>query len=549
MEVSQADPLRLRPHGLSFDELKNLAEYLDRLLEDADASLAYYRDPTGGGFDHLVDPEKGPIKTSKASTATCVAYLRAAGKLGGDEWENRAALREALIDGDWKSAGLPKDNPFTTSFLLEAIHALGAFDDLDEARQNKVKEKIDRLNKRVIKAKGGVSIAPHPPTAFLTYKVVHALSQWKGLTENARERVEDWTWKHIYEESILIAAGSPGSQVFELGYAALTASQTALLDRMTPHQRRVLQHAVDQFFMGQGEDGAWPRSRPLFLYPKLGYAYCYDYEMLVPLLADPQLSSFVVPHIDALRRAAWALDERKVPLVRTNLPVKGQKRAYGWSSEHHGREVQAESWPTASVFHFCFELQRVVAGAVRRDLFDYVGARYEEPRTEAPKDPPLADIMASDVEYEEGPRKPFKELFIERFLQPLIDERDAVRDGRAFSKKTKVSAILYGPPGTSKTRLARMISEALGWPLLSLDPSHFTRRGLDNIHAEADALFGRLQRCDQVLVLLDEIDELVREREASGEATSRFLTTAMLPKLAELHGRRKLVYLVSRVIS
>lgn len=220
-----------------------------------------------------------------------------------------------------------------------------------------------------------------------------------------------------------------------------------LLDRMTPHERRVLQHAVDQFFMGQNQDGS-------FLYPDLGYAYCYDYEMLVPLLADPQLTSFVSPHVDALRRAAWALDERKVPLVRTDRPAKGQKRAYGWSSEHHGREFQAESWPTASVVHFCFELQRVVAGAVRRDLFDYVGARYKEPRAEAPTDSPLAELMAADVEYEEEQRIPFKELFVERFLQPLIDQRDAVRDGRAFGKKAKVSAILYGPPGTSKTRLA-----------------------------------------------------------------------------------------------
>jgi SpoVK/Ycf46/Vps4 family AAA+-type ATPase len=48
-----------------------------------------------------------------------------------------------------------------------------------------------------------------------------------------------------------------------------------------------------------------------------------------------------------------------------------------------------------------------------------------------------------------------------------------------------------------------------------------------------------------MVVLLDEFDELVREREVAGDLTSRFLTTAMLPKIAALHGRKRIVYLVA----
>ena len=46
-------------------------------------------------------------------------------------------------------------------------------------------------------------------------------------------------------------------------------------------------------------------------------------------------------------------------------------------------------------------------------------------------------------------------------------------------------------------------------------------------------------------MLLDEFDELVREREVAGEYQSRFLTTAMLPKLQGLSNRRRLVYLIA----
>ena len=152
--------------------------------------------------------------------------------------------------------------------------------------------------------------------------------------------------------------------------------------------------------------------------------------------------------------------------------------------------------------------------------------------------------MDSLIEYQ-GQKHKFKELFETKFLEPLVRERDIVAEGRKFGSDPKVSAILYGPPGTSKTLLAGMIAKALGWPLLAVDPSHLTRRGLDNVHAETDALFVRLQFCDQMVVLLDEFDELVRERETAGEFESRFLTTAMLPKIAALHSRRRLVYIVA----
>ena len=51
---------------------------------------------------------------------------------------------------------------------------------------------------------------------------------------------------------------------------------------------------------------------------------------------------------------------------------------------------------------------------------------------------------------------------------------------------------------------------------------------------------------DHSVVLFDEIDELVREREVDAvDAFGRFLTTSMLPKLAQLWENRKLMYFVA----
>jgi SpoVK/Ycf46/Vps4 family AAA+-type ATPase len=55
-----------------------------------------------------------------------------------------------------------------------------------------------------------------------------------------------------------------------------------------------------------------------------------------------------------------------------------------------------------------------------------------------------------------------------------------------------------------------------------------------------------LEETERVVVLFDEFDELVRERGSSNsEPFSRLLTTALLPKLANIHKRASLVYIIA----
>jgi hypothetical protein len=532
-------------HGLDFAALKDLVEYLNGLRDYDDASLDYFRYGEGG-FAHTVKPGTEPDRTSKASTATCIAYLHAVGKLDPAHPDNQGPnakwseltqleLRRGLVntnDGKWTSADLPKRNPFTVSFLLEAIHVLGARE-LDSTEEKIVQENADELNRK-LKKMGGLGISSFPATSFLTHKAVKSLRLGERLTPDAREAASEWSWNHLYEESMLISSESPDADYFELAYSVLTVSKTTDLEQMSPRQRSLLRHAIRQFFSGQRADGTWPRSRPLFLYKKFGPAYCYDYELLVQLLAERPLRPLAMPYLDKLTNAARALEPKKFPLAAG--------KGFGWSSEHHGGEHVAESWSTASVFHFCFELCDLAYEAIRLNLFEYVDKEYENPRFNTPVADPFDGFLDSSFTFR-NTEFGFKDVFENEFLKPLLKERHLVEEGREF-EQARVSVILYGPPGTSKTDLATRVAMALGWQLLSLDPSHLTRQGLDNVHAETDALFKRLLLCDQIVVLMDEFDELVREREGKSELRSRFLTTAMLPKIAGLHDRRRIVYIV-----
>jgi len=119
-------------------------------------------------------------------------------------------------------------------------------------------------------------------------------------------------------------------------------------------------------------------------------------------------------------------------------------------------------------------------------------------------------------------------------------------DEQPIGKKNNRSAILYGPPGTGKTTIARALAGMTRWDYIELHASHFVADGLPNVQRTADDIFRKLMELDHAVVLFDEIDELVREREGDeADAFGRFLTTSMLPKLAELWKNRKVMYFVA----
>src|SRR6266511_3874401 len=110
------------------------------------------------------------------------------------------------------------------------------------------------------------------------------------------------------------------------------------------------------------------------------------------------------------------------------------------------------------------------------------------------------------------------------------------------------SALLFGPPGTSKTNLVRALAAKIGWPFVEINPAHFLSKGLEHIYVRADEIFEDLMDLSATVVLLDELldemDALVQRR--SGEnplpVAQQFLTTSMLPKIAKLYDRRHLLF-------
>jgi hypothetical protein len=514
--------------SFDFSKLEPLRRLSTEILQYQLGSLDHFKHDVG--FQHVL----GSNKVSVSSSATCVLSLVATGNWRANKSETKRLVTQLLSKDT--SAGLPRNNPFTAAWILEAVTVLEPYagsldtDDLDRISK---KEKI--LQKDIRTGKGAVSISQYPGSAYLTQLVVRVLQRRGKLTPDLEEMVHKWAWNELTRQLALVKARSKTQDAFAFAYLVMLVTAVTPLAKISPERASIRRSALRTVFDSQLQDGTWPLSRPLFHYPKVGNAHCYEYEMLTQLLHQPELEELLLNNLANLNLATEALLTRVYRL---------EKGAWAWASGHHPQLPGPESWTTASVYHFLYGLDRLLAEAVRRDLFHYLDLPFAEPRAYGNLD--FGKGFLESTINVQGTERPLTTFLAKEFVEPLAAQAASIANGGKFKKGTPISAIFFGPPGTSKTELSKRIADYLGWPLLAVDPSHLLRKGMEGIQGEANAIFQRLSETERVVVLLDEFDEFVRERGSSdAEQFSRLLTTAMLPKLASIHKRATLVFIIA----
>jgi hypothetical protein len=496
---------------MEFQQLERLRGFLQELRDVHTASLSRYFHLDLNGFAHRLDRKKFSI----ASTATSVMSLVAAA-----EWNNSGPWKDgteniakSIVTARWKSGNLPEGNIFSSAFALESLSVLeeesGQKLNLDVQENAKLDTALKKLSKSLQgKEKGAAKLAEYPPNAYLTQLVVRVLKRYKQLSEPSQDAVREWASREITRQITLLLTEAKTSDIYSLAYSAILLAGVSDPSTTSPDDARILRTAVDKIFSAQRKDGSWPSSRPLFHYPDVGSAYCYEYEMLVQLLrqstGNSTLRTALLEHLEQISNAAYALES-------TSFDLGG--RARGWASGHHPQLKGPESWSTASVFHFAHELDRLVAEAVRTELFRYVNQEYHpplEPRSNFNEFAP--GFLDCNIDVPGQDSRSLRTVLLDRFVKPIVESAKDVAQGRPFSDKAKISAIFFGPPGTSKTKLTKYIADFLQWPRLVIDPSHLVRMGMDLIQAEANKLFEMIGAAERIVVLFDEFDEIVRER-------------------------------------
>lgn len=399
----------------------------------------------------------------------------------------------------------------------------------------------------------------YPPNAFHTYWALEILSlledrfphEYNQLGRQigldlARIRNGMLLWSRQQLGHQIGLHSAPASSMLDSDQLAWSLATFLRFDKSVTvnlETRDFIKQALTCLFSTQ-TDGTWRHYKPLFHYKRAGNAYCYVFETFAVLLqcalaetAEAEMfRDLLQPYGDKLKQL-WAYAQS------TKIPLAVGSRDVGWCSGHRTNVTLPESWATASVFSYAQALRRLVGVWCR----DEARSKLNTPRRRLATKAARQEINSRGRTWGSG-KVPVSDRLWTMFINPIrmhecTDKLEP--DSQPIAKDHARSAILFGPPGTSKTTLVRSVADVLEWQYVEIHASHFVAAGLTQVQKTADTIFRQLLELDHTVVLFDEIDELVREREMEEDAFGRFLTTSMLPKLAELWAARKILYFVA----
>lgn len=545
-----ADIRRLRANAASL--LRHQPDDLIAFL-NAKNKLTYRRLP-----EQLSRPSDVKV-TSSCSCLMSIALSKQFSQVY-DSKSTKSAQRafQRIYNASWRSSGLGLNNAFSTVLVIRSFGLLVEAGVLDSTFALTKRRNFSPLGRVTLSAIAGwlasdidnFGINKYPASAALVYWFVDGVDRAKiPLRPTYWRRLSNWAQEEFIKQRSLVAAEHDAlmDPVAMVMAACLCARLRTIADESkSPTVSSCLEvlpsvvelrHAVKVLFDKQSPSGIWPKYFPLFHYPKAGSNYCFTYEMLEAVLAEfgtPDSDLLATqPILKKLENALnWCFENRLKYSVKN-------RTYYGWNSGgeldslHHGKP---ESWATAVVYMFLWELQHMLATKTQAILLREYNA---SPPTRDPR--PWNDMLDMEVRLQGRAttttvRKVLELQIVRPALkyQPFTVEKI---DGA-------LSALLFGPPGTSKTRLAAALAGLLGWPLVLIDPSRFLDKGIEQIYSRATEIFRDLEDLSAVVVLFDEMDALVRTRDGQRiDLTSQFLTTSMLPKLATLHDQGSLVFL------
>jgi adenylate kinase family enzyme len=204
----------------------------------------------------------------------------------------------------------------------------------------------------------------------------------------------------------------------------------------------------------------------------------------------------------------------------------------GWHSEHVNAPTVIHMWETSQVVEFLLAYRMalklhiarttLVRSRFKSDSYPYLKWKIVEEENEP------VTILGPGLQVYKG----IGEAFIDR-------------KGAAAS----YSMLLYGPPGTGKSTIAKNIAGALGRRLITITVSDFLAEGGEQLEARAKNIFTVLTAQSNCVVLFDEIDHFLLDRDSDRyseqDTVFQFMTPGMLTKLNDLRHANDAIFIIA----
>jgi hypothetical protein len=217
------------------------------------------------------------------------------------------------------------------------------------------------------------------------------------------------------------------------------------------------------------------------------------------------------------------------------------KHLTGWHSEHVNDPGLIHLWDTSQVIEFMLAyrelLERSIAG--RSLLLSRLNINVPLRRL-----PPDWKNRWAQITQEFEPRlgcNAGDQIYVQLekdFIQPWANR-----------EPVNYSMLLYGPPGTGKSSLAENIANALGLRMITVTVSDFLGSGGANVEARAKAIFQTLEAQSDTVILFDEIDSFLLDRDSElyrkQDTLFQFLTPGMLTKINDLGKKNRSMFVIA----
>ncbi|MGY3280727.1 MULTISPECIES: ATP-binding protein [unclassified Bradyrhizobium] len=313
-----------------------------------------------------------------------------------------------------------------------------------------------------------------------------------------------------------------------------------LLSRLGAMDRPIFKRVLEVLATAQRENAFWRPNKPFLATSKGLSLFPVSIEVANSLLRSSELydgaelfDTFSAECVVLLRRYWQWLNARTL-----RFDVGGTQYT-GWNSEHVNEFNSIHVWETSQVLEFLIGYRRFLQTHVARTSL--VLSHFNVKPVTLPKK--KGDEWAKyEADYE-----PVSCLGSGYKVYESIGREFVL--GWGGGAPTNYSCLLYGPPGTGKTTVAENLAKALSTRIINISVSDFLAGGSAEVEARAKAIFEVLNSQMRCVVLMDEIDQLILDRDSTRYSAQQdifqFMTPGMLTKLNDLRARKGVIFIIA----
>lgn len=382
-------------------------------------------------------------------------------------------------------------------------------------------------------------------TAFIPLRVLHLVKTTEREIKSVKKRerlfelFEKILYRHLSYSNIPDARFDPAELAFALEGVLQCFGPEALSTETIRKVLIVLEEAQQKVAFWRPVNPLYASDRGLIFMP-LSVEIANSLVRSFTILQRDTENTIFFMHFKRMfsRYCCW-LRAHKVEFTTEGSDVL----LYGWESEHIGSKEKIHVWQTSEITLFLMAYSIMLERQMSKDSLVASGLAERIPESHNDTPSELWDNAIKDKEPLLELQQGSKYLIYDRIKDDFISPRGAGSGAPCYS------FLLYGPPGTGKTALAKDMADALQYRLITVTPSDFIAGGENEVEARAKAIFKCLELQKDAVILFDEIDQFLLDRESKEyeRQTSifQFMTPGMLPKFNELRAKENCIFIIA----